>query len=115
MTPIPIPDKAVEAAHNAFMDSAAQPNGMHDPEGAWEAALTAAAPMIVGAQWVACSERMPEDQREVLGCLGQAQLRIVIYWSGSEWRYAWDGQPAWMTVTHWAPLLPPPRIDPEAT
>ena len=80
------------------------------------AALEAAAPLMA-AQWIACSERMPEDNKEVLvhcsfadeyGSWTGAGFHVPAGWKSQD-SMIMDDIPIAFPVTHWQPFPQPPK------
>lgn len=64
-----------------------------------------------GPEWVACSERMPEDRKAVLvWCFASDSLGYAHYSTeGQEW-FMPEPQPAgYSHISHWMPLPGPPK------
>lgn len=94
-------------------------NGRPEPRigygGGWNACRAA---MLQGADgnspaipdgWVACSERMPDEnaEQEVLACFKGGDISTLYYFDG-RWDDAYGIVPIRQDVTHWMPLPLPP-------
>ena len=113
-----ISQEVIEAACRAFFNNDSNPD--------WEklgervrrmlAALEAVAPLMT-PQWIPCSERMPEDNREVLvhcafadeyGSWTGAGFHVPAGWKSQD-SMIMDDIPIAFPVTHWLPLPVPPQ------
>ncbi|MEG4669602.1 DUF551 domain-containing protein, partial [Enterobacter cloacae] len=65
---------------------------------------------VIPDGWVACSERMPEDnaEQEVLACFKGGDISTLYYFEG-RWDDAYGIVPIRQDVTHWMPLPAAPR------
>ncbi|WP_320728982.1 DUF551 domain-containing protein [Enterobacter kobei] len=65
---------------------------------------------VVQSGWVACSERMPEDnaEQEVLACFKGGDISTLYYFEG-RWDDAYGIVPIRQDVTHWMPLPAAPQ------
>lgn len=65
---------------------------------------------VIPDGWVACSERMPEDnaEQEVLACFKGGDISTLYYFEG-RWDDAYGIVPIRQDVTHWMPLPAPPQ------
>jgi hypothetical protein len=123
-----IPDSVVEAAllaesrHYDPCCSSSENYKKRYPEqyainmAAMRAALEAAAPML-SEQWIPCSERMPEDNTEVMvhcafadeyGSWTGAGFHVPTGWKSQD-SMIMDDIPIAFPVTHWMPLPQPPK------
>ena len=75
---------------------------------AWQASREALKAEEEGA-WIACSERMPEEnpEIEVLACFTGGDIS-TLYYSDGRWDDAYGICPIRQDVTHWQPLPAPP-------
>lgn len=65
--------------------------------------------MIEQIEWVACSERLPDDEEMVLLCPAGQDDDVWAGWrDGDGWRWA-NGWPVRGEITHWAAWLKGPR------
>lgn len=75
---------------------------------AWQASREALKAEQEGS-WIACSERMPDDnpEIEVLACFTGGDIS-TLYYSEGRWDDAYGICPIRQDVTHWQPLPAPP-------
>ena len=66
--------------------------------------------MIEQIEWVACSERLPDDDETVLLYTPNDDLDVWPGWrDGDGWRWASHGSPVHDEITHWSPMPAGPR------
>ncbi|HCB1888282.1 TPA: DUF551 domain-containing protein [Citrobacter amalonaticus] len=65
---------------------------------------------VIPDGWVACSERMPEEnaEQEVLACFKGGDISTLYYFEG-RWDDAYGIVPIRQDVTHWMPLPAAPQ------
>lgn len=98
-------EKAEEYLHNVDIPTAkcvSLPTVAGLIDDAYLAGYSAAQP-----QWIKCSERMPENGREVLaiGDMGHSRSQMVSAFLDRYWTWFDNNE----TVTHWMPLPEPPQ------
>ncbi len=107
-------DEADEFAHAEFSDDSMEHSAAIAD---WErraAMLHGAEPVSTAYKlqdgWVACSERMPEDnaEQEVLACFKGGDISTLYYFEG-RWDDAYGIVPIRQDVTHWMPLPAAPQ------
>lgn len=107
-------DEADEFAHAEFSDDSMEHSAAIAD---WErraAMLHGAEPVTTAYKlqdgWVACSERMPEDnaEQEVLACFKGGDISTLYYFEG-RWDDAYGIVPIRQDVTHWMPLPAAPQ------
>ncbi|EOJ9649339.1 DUF551 domain-containing protein [Enterobacter roggenkampii] len=115
--PVSVPDAAT--AIRACMEEF--PESVHDiveecaaiAESACRAAMlqgTDGNSPVIPDGWVACSERMPEEnaEQEVLACFKGGDISTLYYFEG-RWDDAYGIVPIRQDVTHWMPLPAAPK------
>lgn len=62
------------------------------------------------ANWIKCSERMPDEnaEQQVLACFKGGDISTLYYFEG-RWDDAYGIVPIRQDVTHWQPLPEPPQ------
>lgn len=98
-----VTDRMVNAAREAYAD----PSDGWARENDMRAALSAA----LAAAWVPCAERMPEEGVDVLIVFGLDRVVTIARWNGERAWWSDEGRVQFPAdeVTHWCPLLAPPK------
>lgn len=67
---------------------------------------------VIPDGWVACSERMPDEnaEQEVLACFKGGDISTLYYFEG-RWDDAYGIVPIRQDVTHWMPLPAAPQLE----
>ena len=66
-------------------------------------------------EWISVDDRLPEDSNDGFAdavLVTDGFVQHMAYFVGGEWRFAESGEikePMWYRITHWMPLLEPPK------
>lgn len=59
-------------------------------------------------RWIPVTERLPEEQKNVIAYTDVGSFAETAHWTGYRWEKTWDFEVLY-GVTHWMPLPEPPK------